>query len=218
MARKDQYTWKRNLVMIDLLAATVIRAGELLRMNHENVKKNGTIYVKSVNGEEDPYVPPADKSSAEVIEYIKKFRNDSDKKALFTTRTGRYNYTKLREIVKYIGKKTGVEDVHPHSFRHYFATTLVRLGVDIRRVQILVGHARIDTTTRYTHLTQKEVGEEVKESIEKLYQFNRQLFKMGSVPVGADPNMVGALGFEPRSTGLFPVHSSSHSSSRSVDP
>lgn len=158
MARKDQYTWKRNLVMIDLLAATVIRAGELLRMNQENVKKNGTIYVKSVNGEEDPYVPPADKSSAEVIEYIKKFRYDSDKKALFTTRTGRYNYTKLREIVKYIDRKTGVEDVHPHSFRHYFATTLVRLGEDIRRVQILVGHARIDTTTRYTHLTQTEVG------------------------------------------------------------
>ena len=67
-----------------------------------------------------------------------------------------------------------------------------------------MGHARIDTTTRYTHLSQKEVGETVKDSVEKLYQFNRQLYKMGSVPVGADPNMVGAQGFEPGSKAVSP--------------
>ena len=80
---------------------------------------------------------------AEVDEYIEKYRYHSDSRALFTTRTGRYNYNKLRQIIKYIGVHSGVPDIHPHSFRHYYATTLVRLGVDIRRVQILVGHCSV---------------------------------------------------------------------------
>ncbi|HKJ96522.1 MAG TPA: tyrosine-type recombinase/integrase, partial [Thermoplasmataceae archaeon] len=60
MARKDQYTWKRNLVLLDLLAAIGMRAGELIRMNLEDVKKDGTIYVRSEMGEKDRYVPLPD--------------------------------------------------------------------------------------------------------------------------------------------------------------
>lgn len=72
-------------------------------------------------------------------------------------------------------------------------------------VQILVGHTRIETTTRYTHLTQKEVGEAVKESVEALFRLNRQMTDFEWEQLGADPNVVEALGFEPRSKGLFHV-------------
>ena len=74
-------------------------------------------------------------------------------------------------------------------------------------VQILVGHTRIETTTRYTHLTQKEVGEAVKESVEALFRLNRQMTDFEWEQLGADPNVVEALGFEPRSKGLFHVSS-----------
>ena len=63
-------------------------------------------------------------------------------------------------------------------------------------VQILVGHTRIETTTRYTHLTQKEVGEAVKESVEALFRLNRQMTDFEWEQLGADPNVVEALGFE----------------------
>ena len=77
--------------------------------------------------------------------------------------------------------------------------------MDIRRVQILVGHARIETTTRHTHLTQKEVGEAVKESVEGLFRLNRQMTDFEWEQLGADPNVVEALGFE-RFSILAPTH------------
>ena len=193
-----------------------MRAGELIRVNLEDIKPGPSLYVRSEKGEKDRLVPLPERVSAEVEEYIKSYRYTSDPEALITTRTGRYNYNKLRGIVKLIGQRNGVPEVHPHCFRHYYATTLIKLGVDIRRVQILLGHARIDTTTRYTHLTQREVGDEVKSAVEELFKFNRQKTKQGQIHAGAALDIVGTLGFEPRSAGLFLVHSSSHSSSIQV--
>ena len=204
LSRKDKYTWARNLCMMDMLIATGMRAGELIHANLEDYK-NSTLYIRSEKGEKDRTVPLPGKLTAEVDEYIEKYRYHSDSRALFTTRTGRYNYNKLRQLIKYIGVHSGVPDIHPHSFRHYYATTLVRLGVDIRRVQILVGHARIETTTRYTHLTQKEVGEAVKESVEALFRLNRQMTDFEWEQLGADPNVVEALGFE-RCSMIAPIY------------
>ena len=195
ISRKDKYTWARNICMMDMLIATSMRAGELIHANLEDYK-NSTLYIRSEKGEKDRTVPLPGKLTAEVDEYIEKYRYHSDPRALFTTMTGRYNYNKLRQIIKYIGFHGGVPDIHPHSFRHYYATTLVRLGVDIWRVQILVGHARIETTTMYTHLTQKEVGEAVKESVEGLFRLNRQMIDFEWEQLGDDPNVVEAPGFE----------------------
>ena len=72
-------------------------------------------------------------------------------------------------------------------------------------VQILVGHTRIETTTRYTHLAQKEVGEAVKESVEALFRLNRQMTDFEWEQLGADPNVVEALGFE-RFSILAPIY------------
>ena len=202
-SRNDKYTWKRNQLIIDLLVSTGMRAGELIRVNLEDIKAGPRLYVRSEKGEKDRLVPLPDKVSAEVEEYIKNYRYKSDPKALITTRTGRYKYTKLRALGKSVGRKSGVPAGHPQCFRHYYATALIKLGVDVRRVQILLGHARIDTTTRYTHLSQKEVGEEVKSAVEELFKFNRQKTKQVQIHVGAGHEVVGALGFEPRSTGLF---------------
>ena len=197
--------------MIDMLIATGMRAGELIHANLEDYK-NSTLHIRSEKGEKDRTVPLPGKLTAEIDEYIEKYKYHSDSRALFTTRTGRYNYNKLRQIIKYIGVHSGVPDIHPHSFRHYYATTLVRLGVDIRRVQILVGNARIETTTRHTHLTQKEVGEAVKESVEGLFRLNRQMTDFEWEQLGADPNVVEALGFE-----RFSIIAPSYYYKRNVD-
>lgn len=189
----DKYTWKRNQLIIDLLVSTGIRAGELIRINLEDLKSGPSLYVRSEKGEKDRLVPLPDRVSIEIEEYVRNYRYKSDAKALITNRTGRHNYNKLRAIVKQIGQKSGVPQAHPHCFRHYYATALIKLGVDVRRVQILLSHARIDTTTRYTHLTQREVGKEVKSTVEELFKFNRQKTKQGQIPVGTDPNIVGGI-------------------------
>jgi len=204
LSRRDKYTWTRNLAIIDLLTTTGMRAGELIKVNLEDIKGD-SIYIRSEKGERDRTVPLPKWMSDELRDYVENYRYKSDPKALFTTRTGRYNYTKLRNLVKYVGTKVGIPQLHPHSLRHYYATSLWKAGVDIREVQILVGHARIDTTTRYTHISQKELGEKVRDKVEDVFSFHKKLEPEVQIHVkndGSEPNMMGALGFEPRSAGL----------------
>ena len=198
LSKKDKYTWMRNLAILDLLTTTGMRAGELIRANIEDFKGD-SINIRSEKGERDRSVPLPKWMQEELREYVENYRYRTDPRAIFTTRTGRFNYNKLRGLIKYIGTKAGIPQLHPHSLRHYYATSLWKAGVDIREVQILVGHARIDTTTRYTHISQKELGEKVRDRVEEVFSFRQKLEPKGQIHVkndGSEPNGMGALGYE----------------------
>jgi len=61
-------------------------------------------------------------------------------------------------IVKKYGKMIGV-DIHPHTFRHSFAIHLVRSGLDLRRVQQLLGHSNLNTTQVYLQFKDEDLRE-----------------------------------------------------------
>jgi integrase/recombinase XerD len=69
---------------------------------------------------------------------------------------GRY----LRQLVRRLAEKAGVERperVHPHAFRHTFATETLRRGVDVRKLQVMLGHENLATTEQYLHATEDDV-------------------------------------------------------------
>jgi len=69
----------------------------------------------------------------------------------------------------------GVKELLAHLFRHFYSSELHRLTGDIRLVQILVGHARIETTTIYEHITSEETVEKGKSAVEKLFHGGEDL-------------------------------------------
>lgn len=65
--------------------------------------------------------------------------------------------------MKEAGKKAGVEELHPHALTHFCATRLLKAGIDLRKIQIHLGHSDISSTTLYTHLMTSEVQKEINE-------------------------------------------------------
>lgn len=71
----------------------------------------------------------------------------------------------VRKYIKELGIAADLKELHPHALRHFCATRLLRSGIDIRKIQIHLGHSDIASTTRYTHM----MGSEVQKEINELY-------------------------------------------------
>jgi len=112
----------------------------------------------------------------------------SDQRALLTTDQGRMPYEYIRSMVKKIGMRIGLPELHPHSFRHFYGTYLYRNTNDLRLVQILLGHARIETTTIYENLMTKEAAEKGRSAVEKLFRDGEDLILEVQIPAGAGQN------------------------------
>jgi len=89
--------------------------------------------------------------------YIEYHRFKGDEKYVFTTRNGRLTPKVLRDLVKDVARRSGIGWVHPHSFRHYYATSLLNHGVNIKVVQVLMGHGNVRETSRYLHAQEVDI-------------------------------------------------------------
>jgi len=127
----------------------------------------------------------ANRRSGNSIPPISSVSVSSDQRALFTTDQRRMPYEYIRAMIKKIGVKLGMPELHAHSFRHFYGTYLYRITNDLRMVQILLGHARIETTTIYEHLSSKEAAEKGKSAVEKLFRGEDKMNSQVGIPAGA---------------------------------
>lgn len=75
----------------------------------------------------------------------------------FTSERGQLSSVYIRKRIKKIAKQAGVPWIHPHSFRHFYATNLIVSGAKITVIQELLDHVDIGTTARYLHVTESDL-------------------------------------------------------------
>ena len=163
---KNRYN-KRNKTIILLLAKTGMRNKELCNLKLSDIdwqRREITIIQSKHN--KTRVVPVEEKmligrTYPSLKNYIQHWRINSCKHYVFTTEEKRMTPNYLRRIIKEIGKKAGMSWIHPHSFRHYAATNMLRAGVNIRIVQEILGHTSIETTGRYLHTIEHDLQQAV---------------------------------------------------------
>lgn len=159
--RKKASVNKRNIAIIDLLLSSGIRISELMRLNRSSINLNTRTCVVFGKGARQRETYFDVRTKIELENYLKT-RNDKNK-ALFVTlrrKSGIYTRVKVNSIekmVREIGIRTEVENVHPHRFRRTLATRAIDKGMPIEQVQVLLGHTKIDTTLRYANVQQSNV-------------------------------------------------------------
>ena len=132
----------------------------LIKLNLSNLDGK-LITVPSEKSEAQRVVGFPESLAAMIQEYVEEYRSQTDRKSLFTTTKGGLNYNYARNVVKSIAMKSGVPKFHAHAARHWCATTLLKRDsrgqrLDIREVQIHLGHRSLSSTQVYSHM--KEGG------------------------------------------------------------
>ncbi len=155
---------KSNL-MLQLLYSSGLRVSELVSLKKENLDFNENMgWVRSGKGKKDRMFILSQKLSKKLQKFISKHADWNyifSKNNPLTTRN-------IQKIVQNTAKKAGInKGVHCHTLRHSFATHLLENGVDIRKIQILLGHSSLSTTERYTHVSSTEL-KKVKSPLDSL--------------------------------------------------
>jgi site-specific recombinase XerD len=153
----------RENAIFNLILSTGIRVGELEKINKTDVNFETRTIIVNGKGNKQREVYFDIRTKMILKEYVQKRQDDSP--ALFvsyrknsTTQTySRLTINSYEKIIRELGKKAGIKNCHPHRFRRTLATKAINKGMPVEQVQILLGHAKIDTTLHYAMVYQKNV-------------------------------------------------------------
>ena len=149
----------RDIALLELLYGCGIRVSELVGIDLEDIDlRQGWLRVRG-KGNKEREVPLGGRAAAAVERYLAERPFLRNEPALFlNARGGRLSDRQVRRLVKFYALiATGDSTVHPHSFRHAYATHLLSDGADLRAIQELLGHARLSTTQKYTQVSLKDL-------------------------------------------------------------
>jgi integrase/recombinase XerC len=145
----------RDRALFELLYGCGVRVSELAGLNFDDIDRaEGWILVRG-KGRKERQVPLPGKAIEALECYLGERAVVRDQPAVFLNHTGTRLTTRgIRGIVKfYATALSGDPSLHPHSFRHAYATHLLADGADLRSIQELLGHARLSTTQKYTQVS-----------------------------------------------------------------
>lgn len=155
---RDSCNEIRDLAIIDMLASTGMRVGEMVLLNKTDIDFDERECVVFGKGDKERVVYFDARTKLHLQEYLNS-RSD-DNPALFVSLVAPYNRLKIGGIevrLRKIGKMLGIQKSHPHKFRRTLATKAIDKGMPIEQLQQLLGHQRIDTTLQYAMVKQSNV-------------------------------------------------------------
>ena len=148
----------RDLAIIDLLASTGMRVGELVKLNISDIDfENRECVVFGKGSKERPVYFDA-RTKIHLKNYVDSRKDDNA--ALFVSLIEPFNRLEISGVeirLRNLGRKLGIPKVHPHKFRRTLATKAIDKGMPIDQVQQLLGHVKIDTTMQYAMVSQNNV-------------------------------------------------------------
>ena len=155
---RDRCENPRDLALVDILASTGMRVGELVLLNRADINFEERECVVLGKGNKERIVYFDARTKIHLREYLES-RTDSNP-ALFVSLKAPYGRLTIGGVevrLREFGKRLGIQKVHPHKFRRTLATVAIDKGMPIEQVQKLLGHQRIDTTLQYAMVKQNNV-------------------------------------------------------------
>ena len=155
---RDNCEELRDLAMIDMLASTGMRVGEMVLLNRDDIDFTERECVVFGKGDKERIVYFDARTKLHLQEYLDS-RTDANP-ALFVTLRAPHERIQIGGIehrLREMGKRLNISKVHPHKFRRTLATMAIDKGMPIEQLQRLLGHQRIDTTLQYAMVKQSNV-------------------------------------------------------------
>ena len=155
---RDHCDSLRDLALIDMLASTGMRVGELVLLNREDINFEERECVVFGKGSKERMVYFDARTKIHLQNYLAQ-RTDSNN-ALFVSLKAPYERLQIGGVesrLRELGKRLSLQRVHPHKFRRTLATMAIDKGMPVEQLQRLLGHQRIDTTLQYAMVKQSNV-------------------------------------------------------------
>jgi site-specific recombinase XerD len=162
--------WMRDLALVELLYGSGLRASEVVSLTMQDMNLQQRMLRILGKGNKQRMVPITKPCQQSISLYLRDVRPllianlDASKVTnhVFLNHLGqRLTVRGLQFILKQRMRKSGqLEGLHPHQLRHTFATQMLDQGADLRTIQALLGHATINTTQIYTHVSKEALQKE----------------------------------------------------------
>ncbi|MCT7683750.1 MAG: tyrosine-type recombinase/integrase [Lactobacillus iners] len=155
---RDSCEEPRDLALIDILASTGMRVGELVLLNRDDINFEERECVVFGKGSKERMVYFDARTKIHLLTYLQGRTDDNP--ALFVSLRAPHDRLKIGGVecrLRELGNKLNIEKVHPHKFRRTLATMAIDKGMPIEQLQQLLGHKRIDTTLQYAMVKQSNV-------------------------------------------------------------
>ena len=144
----------RDIAIFELLYSSGLRLSELTSLNMSSINMQEKQLSVIGKGNKNRIVPFGEKAKSALQQYLnyKETLNAKDRLALFlSNRLTRISNRTIQDKLTKVGNSLGIK-IHPHKFRHSFASHILESSSDLRSVQELLGHSNLSTTQVYTHL------------------------------------------------------------------